>query len=87
MSGTSTGMTPEANRRLQNLAAFWRGRIEGVKSDAAMALACFDRARAAARQAQRSGNSQAMHELAELLATWAHQQETAEVRRRSRDTT
>lgn len=81
MSRTSE-LTPEGKRRLQNLARFWSDRINAVTTDAALAQVCFDRARAAARQAQRSGRKpQAMHELAELLATWAQQQEDAEIRR------
>lgn len=78
---TTTSMTPAARRRLQNLARFWNNRIQAVRSDAALAQVCFDRARAAARQAQRDGHSQAMHDLAELLATWASRQEDAHARR------
>ncbi|GAA3551007.1 hypothetical protein GCM10022419_034130 [Nonomuraea rosea] len=75
-------LTPEGKRRLENLAKFWNDRVQKVTSDAALAQVCFDRARAAARQAQRSGrNPRAMHELAELLATWAQRQEDAEIRR------
>lgn len=79
MSDTSK-LTPEGRRRLQNIATFWNERIQKVTSDAALAQACFDRARAAARARQRSGNQRAMHELAELLATWAQRQEDAEAR-------
>jgi hypothetical protein len=74
MSGTAQ-MTPEAKRRLQNVARFWNERIQAVTTDAALAQVCFDRARAAARRAQRGGNAQAMHDLAVLLATWAEQHE------------
>ncbi|MFI6296684.1 hypothetical protein ACIBEJ_34200 [Nonomuraea sp. NPDC050790] len=80
MSGTATKLTPEARRRLQNLARFWNERIQAVRSDAALAQVCFDRARAAARQSQRDGNSRAMHELAEVLATWAQRHEDAHAR-------
>lgn len=83
---TSTRMSPEVKRRLQNLAKFWNERAQAVTNDADLAKVCFDRAKAAARQAQRSGNPRAMHELAELLATWSAQQENAEALRRSRDT-
>lgn len=84
MNSTSTGMPSEARRRLQNLAALWNPRMQATKTDAEMAKVCFDRAKAAAVQAKRSVNPQAMHELAELLATWAAQQEEAEARRRVR---
>lgn len=78
---TSWGeLPPEARRRLQNLAKFWNERVRAHKDDAVMAKVCFDRAKAAARRAQRSGrNPAAMHELAEALATWSAQQEEAEV--------
>ncbi|MBG0819089.1 hypothetical protein [Planomonospora sp. ID82291] len=77
-------MTPEDRRRLHNVAKFWNERLAGAESDADLVRICFDRAKAAARRAQRSGNARAMHELAELLATWAEQQERAEVNRRAR---
>lgn len=81
MSGTVTQMSPEVVRRLQNLARFWNERAGAVTTDADLAKVCFDRAKAAARRAQRSKrNPRAMHELAELLATWAEQQEHAEAR-------
>lgn len=76
-----TRTAPDARKRLENLAKFWNDRINAVRSDAALAQVCFDRARAAARQAQRDGNPRAMHELAELLATWAQRQEEAHARR------
>lgn len=76
-----SGLTPEARKRLDNLARFWNERIQGVTSDAALAQVCFDRARAAARRAQRSGDQEAMHDLALLLATWAEQREQVEIRR------
>jgi hypothetical protein len=79
----TTTMTPDARKRLANLAKFWNDRINAVRSDAALAQVCFDRARAAARQAQRDGNQRAMHELGELLATWAQRQEDAHARRRT----
>ncbi|NAS22502.1 hypothetical protein GT755_12495 [Herbidospora sp. NEAU-GS84] len=76
-----TKLSPAARRRLDNLAQFWNSRLQGVTSDAALAQVCFDRARAAARRAQRAGDQQAMHELATLLATWAEQRERAEIAR------
>ncbi|WP_214415638.1 hypothetical protein [Sphaerisporangium fuscum] len=79
---TVTSMPPEAKRRLANLARFWNERLAAAESDAALAQVCFDRARAAARRAQKHGaNPKAMHELAELLAAWAERQERAEIRR------
>lgn len=78
---TTTKMTPEALRRLQNLASLWNPRMQAARNDAELAKVCFDRAKAAARRAQRSGNKRAMHELADLLATWAAHQEDAEARR------
>ncbi|WP_433250434.1 hypothetical protein ACQPYK_04150 [Streptosporangium sp. CA-135522] len=82
MSGTTTGMPPEVMRRLQNLTRFWNERVQAVSTDADLARVCFDRAKAAARRAQRTGNNpRAMHELAELLASWAAQQERAEAMR------
>lgn len=76
-----TKLTPPARRRLDNLARFWNERLKGVTSDAAMAQVCFDRARAAARRAQRGGDPKAMHDLATLLATWAEHHERAELTR------
>jgi hypothetical protein len=78
---TTASISPDARRRLANVAKFWNDRISRVNSDAALAQVCFDRARAAARQSQRDGNPHAMHELAEMLATWASRQEDAHARR------
>lgn len=84
---TGSPLTGEALRRLQNQAALWNERAKAVTSDAAYAKLCFDRAKAAARAAQRSNrNQRAMYELGELLALWAAQQEEVEARRRGRDT-
>ncbi|WP_188188078.1 hypothetical protein [Nonomuraea sp. SYSU D8015] len=81
MNGTVDKLTPEALRRLQNLARTWNERTQAVKDDAQFAKLCFDRAKAAARRARRSQrNPRAMYELAELLATWAAQQEESEAR-------
>ncbi|MFI7468667.1 hypothetical protein [Nonomuraea sp. NPDC049646] len=79
-----SALTAEGRRRLQNIAATWNPRMQAAKTDAEMAKVCFDRAKAAAAQAKRSGSPRAMLELAELLATWAAQQEEAEARRRGR---
>lgn len=83
---TATGMTPEAMRRLQNLARFWNERLRSVSTDAELAQVCFERAKAAARRAQRGGDTRAMHELAELLSTWAAQREQAEAVHQGRHT-
>ncbi|MBX6168510.1 MAG: hypothetical protein IRY84_12845 [Thermobispora bispora] len=83
-----TRLSPEELRRMQNKARFWNERIrdieqmpEGEKRDSVLAQACFDRARAAARLAQRGGDGRAMRDLAMLLTTWAEQQEKAHIRR------
>jgi hypothetical protein len=74
-------LSPEAVKRLKNQAAFWTARMQEIDNDADLAKVCFDRAKAAARRAQRAGNTRAMHELAELLAHWSADQETAAARR------
>lgn len=76
-----TRLSPEAKRRMQNKARFWNERYQAVKSDAALAQVAFDRARAAARLAQRDGDQRAMYDLAMLLSTWAEQRERAEIER------
>ncbi|GAA4600367.1 hypothetical protein GCM10023194_81480 [Planotetraspora phitsanulokensis] len=76
-----SGLTRLGRRRLENLANTWNPRMEAATDDASLAKVCFDRAKAAARSAQRGGNPRAMHELAVLLATWAEGHETAEARR------
>ncbi|GIH91914.1 hypothetical protein ACFFMN_34095 [Planobispora siamensis] len=83
MSGATAKLTPEAKakRRMQNVAQLWNERTRAVGSDAELARLCWDRARAAARRAQRGGERGAMHELAELLARWAEQKEKAEIAR------
>lgn len=77
-------LSPEALRRLKNIAAFWNGRLAAARDDAALARVCFDRARAAAKRGQRGGQPRAMHALAELLTAYAEQQERAEVERLTR---
>lgn len=76
-----SGVSPAGLKRLQNLAAFWTPRMQAVDNDADLAKVCFDRAKAAARRMQKAGQPTAMHELADLLAQWAAQQEHAEARR------
>ncbi|MET8686318.1 hypothetical protein ABZV77_19090 [Streptomyces sp. NPDC004732] len=79
MSGN--GMTPEGLKRLKNLATFWNPRLEAATNDAELAKVCFDRAKAAARRAQKSGDIKAMHELAQEIANWAAGKERAEAQR------
>nr|WP_024067074.1 hypothetical protein [Streptomyces sp. F11]AHC28153.1 hypothetical protein pFP12.10 [Streptomyces sp. F11] len=74
-------MSPEALKRLRNLKEFWDPKMAAVDNDADLARVCFDRARAAAKRAQRGGNPRAMHELAELLAHFAHDLEVADAKR------
>lgn len=76
-------LTPEDQRRLANLSKHWEGRISTATSDADLARLCWERAKAAARRAQRSGrNARAMHDLATLVAAWAQQQELDDIRAR-----
>ncbi|GGS84510.1 hypothetical protein GCM10010156_48910 [Planobispora rosea] len=85
MSATPAEMSPEATKRLNNIAKFWSDKLRAATTDADLARVCFDRARSAAVKAERGGgNKRAMHELAQLLAAWAEQQEQAEIVRRTR---
>ncbi|MFD4050164.1 hypothetical protein ACFWSF_32220 [Streptomyces sp. NPDC058611] len=79
------GMTPEAIRRLQNLAAFWNPKIHAATSDADLVKVMFDRAKAAAKRAQRGGDPAAMHKLAQELAEWAAGMERADATRQGRN--
>lgn len=79
MSGNGIG--PAGLKRLKNLAEFWNPRMESASGDAELAKVCFDRAKAAARRAQKAGDTAAMHELAQELANWAAGKERAEARR------
>ncbi|MFC8223929.1 hypothetical protein ACFUTY_37895 [Streptomyces sp. NPDC057362] len=82
MSGS--GMSPEALKRLRNLAAFWNPRMQAATDDADLARICFDRAKAAAKRAQKNGQPDAMHKLAEELARWAADMERADATRQGR---
>lgn len=82
MSGN--GMSPEALRRLRNLAEFWNPRMQAATDDAELARICFDRAKAAAKRAQKCGDPAAMHELAQELAQWAAGKERANAIRQGR---
>lgn len=77
-------MSPEVLRRLRNLAEFWNPRMQAAKDDADLARICFDRAKAAAKRAQKGGQPDAMHKLAEELARWAADMERADATRQSR---
>lgn len=78
-------MSPEALKRLRNLAAFWNPRMQAAGDDAELARVCFDRAKAAAKRAQKNGDSQAMHKLAQELARWAADLERADATRQARN--
>lgn len=73
-------LSPE-ERRVRNLAKHWQQRFAECTTDGDLARAAFDRARAAARRAQTTGEKDAMHALATALVTWAVQREEAEWRR------
>jgi hypothetical protein len=83
MSGT--GMSPEALKRLRNLANFWNPRMQAATDDADLARICFERAKAAAKRAQKNGDAAAMHELAKELAEWAARKERADATKQSRN--
>ncbi|MFI5526874.1 hypothetical protein [Streptomyces platensis] len=81
-----SGMSPEALKRLRNLANFWTPRMKAAANDAELAAVCFDRAKAAAKRSQRNGDPTAMHKLAQELAQWAADMERADATRQSRHT-
>jgi hypothetical protein len=81
---SGNGMSPEVLKRLRNLAEFWNPRMKAATSDADLARICFDRAKAAAKRAQKNGDAGAMHELAQELANWAAGKERANATRESR---
>lgn len=81
----ATGMSPEAIDRLNNLAKHWNPRIEAAKTDADLAKTMFDRAKAAAKRAQKSGDHTAMHELAQSLAAWSAEMEKRDALRETRN--
>ncbi|MFH8582539.1 hypothetical protein [Streptomyces zaomyceticus] len=83
MSGN--GMGPEALKRLRNLAEFWNPRMKAATDDADLARICFDRAKAAAKRAQKNGQPNAMHELAGQLASWAAEMERRDATRQDRN--
>ncbi|WP_328565279.1 hypothetical protein [Streptomyces coelicoflavus] len=81
---SQSGMSPEALKRLRNLADFWNPRMEAVTSDAELVKVVFDRAKAAAKRAQKNGDPGAMHKLAQELANWAAAMERADAARQDR---
>ncbi len=85
MTTTVSGISPEAARRLHNLAEFWRPKMAAATTDADLVKVVFDRAKAAAKRAQRNGDATAMHELAKALDAWAAAMEEREARRQSRN--
>ncbi|MFH9426410.1 hypothetical protein [Streptomyces sp. NPDC017529] len=81
---SANGMSPEALKRLRNLGAFWNPRMQAATDDADLARICFDRAKAAAKRAQKNGDAAAMHKLAQELAQWAADMERADAVRQGR---
>lgn len=82
---SGSGMSPDALKRLRNLANFWNPRMEGATSDAELVKVVFDRAKAAAKRAQKNGQPDAMHKLAQELAQWAADMERVDATRQARD--
>ncbi|MGA5220909.1 hypothetical protein ACPCAE_33235 [Streptomyces cinereoruber] len=82
---TVSGMSSEAAQRLRNLAEFWGPRMAAAATDADLVKVVFDRAKAAAKRAQRNGDPTAMHELAKALDAWASAMEEREAKRQSRN--
>ncbi|MFB8044164.1 hypothetical protein ACFC8F_23120 [Streptomyces hydrogenans] len=78
---STSGIGPEALKRLRNLSEFWGPKMQAATSDADLARICFDRAKAAAKRAQRNGQAGAMHALAGQLAQWASDMERADATR------
>lgn len=79
-----TQLAAEARRRLDNQARMWRARYEACKNYTDAVRVAFDRARAAARAAERDGNREAWKDLAQLLTNWAEAMEQAAARRAGR---
>lgn len=73
----------DALKRLRNISGFWTEKMAAAVSDDDLVRICYDRARAAARRAQKDGDPKAVHNLAETLAHWAHDRERAEIARHS----
>ena len=76
-----TGKKSDALKRLRNISGFWTDKMAAASSDDDLLRICYDRARAAARRAQKDGDPRAVHNLAETLAHWAHDRERAEITR------
>jgi hypothetical protein len=73
----------DALKRLRNISTFWTDKMAAATSDEDLVRICYDRARAAARRAQKDGDQAAVHNLAEMLAHWAHDREWSEIARHS----
>lgn len=73
-----------AMRRLNNQAAMWRARYAGCATYADVVRVAVDRAKAAARSAERAGNGEAMKDLAQLITNWAEAMEQAAVKQAGR---
>lgn len=59
------------SRRLENKRRMWTERVEAARNQVEVARICFERARAAARAAERAGRPDAWDELAKTLAEWS----------------
>jgi hypothetical protein len=79
-----TQLAPEARRRLDNQAKLWRDRYAACTTYEQVVRVAYDRARAAARAAERGGNAEATKDLAQLLTNWAEHVEQAQATRAGR---
>lgn len=76
-------LSPEARRRLDNQARMWRERYAACTTYEQVVRVAYDRARAAARAAERAGN-EAWKDLAQLLTNWAEHMEQGQATRAGR---
>lgn len=79
-----TQLAPEAKRRLDNQARMWQARYEACANYAEAVRVAYDRARAAARAAERGGNAEAWEDLTQLLNRWCVHMEKAQAQRAGR---
>jgi N-acetyl-beta-hexosaminidase len=77
-------LSPEAQRRLDNQARLWRERYAACTTYEQVVRVAFDRARAAARAAERGGNAGSWEDLANLLSRWCEHMEQAQAQRAGR---
>lgn len=61
----------EVAAHLRNKRRAWRSRLDAADTSAKVACAAWDRARAAAVQAERRGRPEAYDELQKILTDWA----------------